>query len=526
MNNYILKLKAIEPLVLTDGSAEGMGHSILEFVPGSMLLGAFAARWVRQNKEMKPAESVEFRRLFLTGDLSWGPAYPSIEGVRALPVPLTYMKYKNSEGLASYDSEKAEEVINSLHIEQSDPHVSLKKISDQFMLPDSCCKVGIEKLWNMHVAIDLKKRTASDGQLFGYEASAKGQEYISVISCADDLKSSFEKIVQSGILIKVGHSRSAGYGAVEIISLESAQPESGRKEVNGCLHAYFESDYISCNSWVSPLEDFAKEISEELNVQLSLADKDQFCDYRTISGFNGLWKLPVTSRTAIQKGSVVTLEFEQDMTDVPERVVLGRGHQEGYGAVRLNPEFLMGGEIVTSFSGTSNEETAQQVQALQDSSIARVLTRRAARRQIGSAALDFLEEQGIAEMVKGLGWGRQLSQSQISRVRYMVQDSRVSINDWVANFKELLGKTPGEQWRRAVVYSPFSNRKEHMSEVMLDLLDKEKFQSRFSSILKLDLPLGGKNEKLQEDFQRTALGELFAVWVACSRSAEINRIEE
>ena len=40
-----LKLEALQPLVITDGTTEGQTHRTLEYIPGNMLLGALAGAW-------------------------------------------------------------------------------------------------------------------------------------------------------------------------------------------------------------------------------------------------------------------------------------------------------------------------------------------------------------------------------------------------------------------------------------------------------------------------------------------------
>lgn len=72
MKTIKLHLKAEEPLVITDGSSEGMSHETLNYIPGSMLLGAFASIWVKNNANINPDESSEFNDLFLNGKVKWG----------------------------------------------------------------------------------------------------------------------------------------------------------------------------------------------------------------------------------------------------------------------------------------------------------------------------------------------------------------------------------------------------------------------------------------------------------------------
>ena len=85
-----IKIKALEPLVITDGSAESMAHSTLEYIPGNKLLGAMAFKWVSENKNERADDNPEFVNMFLNGAVEWGHAYPLAMGEETIPVPLSY----------------------------------------------------------------------------------------------------------------------------------------------------------------------------------------------------------------------------------------------------------------------------------------------------------------------------------------------------------------------------------------------------------------------------------------------------
>lgn len=59
-----LKLEALQPLVITDGTTEGQTHKTLEYIPGNMLLGALANVWKRNNPNVAPDDSEEFKTSF------------------------------------------------------------------------------------------------------------------------------------------------------------------------------------------------------------------------------------------------------------------------------------------------------------------------------------------------------------------------------------------------------------------------------------------------------------------------------
>ena len=71
-----LKIEALQPLVITDGTTEGQTHKTLEYIPGNMILGALATAWKRNNPNVIPDDSGEFCNLFLSSKVKWGHAFP------------------------------------------------------------------------------------------------------------------------------------------------------------------------------------------------------------------------------------------------------------------------------------------------------------------------------------------------------------------------------------------------------------------------------------------------------------------
>lgn len=45
MKVYKIYVKALEPLVITDGTSEGMSHCSLNYIPGNKILGAMVEKW-------------------------------------------------------------------------------------------------------------------------------------------------------------------------------------------------------------------------------------------------------------------------------------------------------------------------------------------------------------------------------------------------------------------------------------------------------------------------------------------------
>ena len=171
LREFVLHLRAQEPLVVTDGSSEGMGHHILNYIPGSMLLGAFASVW-REVHRIKRGEKADadpqFRSLFLTGEVSWGNAVPYCLNQAALPVPLCYQYLKNYDSLPKAEGDtawlrKAAGRCRTINLLETEPGKGLKdQLPSEWNIPD-------------HEAVKLKK---FDGQYMTEGAVLVAQEQI------------------------------------------------------------------------------------------------------------------------------------------------------------------------------------------------------------------------------------------------------------------------------------------------------------------------------------------------------------
>ncbi len=90
MKQYELNLEALDQLVLTDGSSEGMSHQTLDYIPGNMLLGAFVNLWKQLHKGEQTDGNPVFEDLFLNGTVKWGNACPMVGERSSVPLPVSF----------------------------------------------------------------------------------------------------------------------------------------------------------------------------------------------------------------------------------------------------------------------------------------------------------------------------------------------------------------------------------------------------------------------------------------------------
>lgn len=523
MKAVSLILAAEEPLVITDGSAESMGHRTLAHIPGNMLLGALAHAWKRLHPQSPPDASPEFVSLFLADDVEWGHAYPRVGEGPTVPLPLCFQKVKNHGGLpvegdedisdcrvfnmfALSEGEKLDACYRRHHPDEADGPVKLSKIGDGFMAPDTCCMPRLSQCWTMHVALS-EARTAAESQLFGYSALTPGAVFESYVICKDEAAAqAVLDLVAATPVIHVGHARSAGYGRVRcravLAKLPEQQPQGGQADF------FLLSDYLPVHSWENPLESLEKELGRALGVPLTLDATHQACAYVSIAAFNGLWRLPRRSRLALKRGSVLRASWSGTARPLPPS--LGGWRREGYGRLLCDPVFLSS-EMVRP-RGVASAAAATDVPPPALTPVVRVLRWRGLSRQAQAAAVDFVSRDDIQRFIETAAGNRRPSQSQRGNIRLLVATR--SRSEWKGIFEDMLTKTPGEQWKKAAAYCPFSDYREHLSEIMLRLLDEKEFARLAAPKLRC---LGGEpdareREAFMDRFHRLALLELLNAW--------------
>lgn len=524
MNILDLNLTALEPLIISDGSAESMGHRTLKYIPGNMILGAYAFDWISKHKGIDPDENEEFKKLFLDGTVEWGCAYPAVGDKKTVPIPLSFQKIKNHNGLPQIGDDNTEDcqVVNLMHLSDENKlsdictkyfHVKentpakIKKLEANFMTENECCMPDVKQIFTMHVAIN-EKRSAAESQLFGYSAIASDTKFKSSIICHDDsLVQIIENLISSAPFKYVGHSRSAGYGKVEC-KLKKAQNVKEQEIKSANFNLFFASPYIPLHSWDTPLEGLQKELEKVLEGKVTINKDNLSCSYVSISAFNGLWKLPKRSKTALGSGTIINVTVDSNCKkSLP--LSLGGFKCEGYGRVIYEPIFLQ--DPVPKVSIV--KETKANLQTdLEGSPLLNAIRKRSIMRLAYDAAIEFVSDERIDKFLD-VAKKEKPSQAQRGNIRFLVTNEKPGI--WVDAFKEITEKTSGSQWTHSEAYSPFSMRFEHLNEIMNSLLDENEFMNNFKFdkfVLLGKAPTEQEKKIFAYNYQRFALLELLKAW--------------
>ncbi len=199
-------------LIVSARSGTEGGHECLDYLPGSLLLGALAS----QPGWFDPAQVYR-------GNYSLGNAYPVTKpgAPISVPVPLTFHTRKEDKDNQLVNALKQD--IGALK-DGNGNTVQPKQMRDGFVDADKH-SIRVKTGHRMKTAIDRKEGGRSaESQLFEYSSLNSGQSFCGQIDCIDaataaDIRERLEKRP-----IRMGRSRSAEYGQVLIRFSDSPPP--------------------------------------------------------------------------------------------------------------------------------------------------------------------------------------------------------------------------------------------------------------------------------------------------------------
>lgn len=327
-NRLSFTIKLQEPVVLAQSGHDPSTVETHSFIPGSSILGCAASRWLARNPVPDPAGHPEFRKLFLDGTVRWGPAYPSRYQVRYLPIPNSLFTEKGKDD--SY-----------FDLCEADPEPNWKQRSGEFVLfnEGEIQVLAPQKSLRLHHQRDRDKGRADEdeGALFSYESLSAGQEFqTEVYLDQPELASTVSELLTSGTL-RLGRSRSAGYGGGALATLNRVEPDELDLEQKHLVVTLI-SDYLGVDEFgaVQP-----KALEEELRRELGLeAAVQKFLKFRKTCGYVAAWRMPRPSQTVVAAGSVLKFKCPEGLdSDKVEQLLhhgLGARRTDGFGRFAVN----------------------------------------------------------------------------------------------------------------------------------------------------------------------------------------------
>lgn len=366
MNPIFLEISTRSPLLLADGPPAGNLTTSLDFIPGGVLLGVMARRYL---DSVGSAVDSVFRRLFLEGKAVFDNA--CING--AHPIPLSARSCKYDDGFAS--EKGAHGVVDLLLAAPGEvrcPGGQCGHPIDYF--PGFCSlssaygrlrwsRKKIDRRIITRTAVSAPLGTADTGRLYSQEVIEEGQAFIARIELAADAgqaeREALSRLVDKRFDACIGRGRSRGQGWVAVSPCESREaplpPASERaagfvaEDGRRLLTVTFLSDAIFSDAYLRDislpeLHHLCTPSPAETGIvaaEWEHAPHRVFADTRLVSGFQGPpWNLPREPRLAVAAGSVISFQAAHPGSAVTctarsGEIRLGERTAEGFGRALL-----------------------------------------------------------------------------------------------------------------------------------------------------------------------------------------------
>lgn len=350
---FIIEL--LEDCVFSAHAATEGGHESLDRITGSALLGAAAARLYA---------GMDRREAFLafhSGKLRFGDGLPWNGRSVGYPVPLAW-HHRKSERPHNGGRLAGDRLFNFLHgviPRDGEREDQPKQLRAGYVHPGGAYSKPRRGL-RLKTAIDATTGRAAEGQLFGYDALARGQRFAAAIEADGDLDPALlERVVdvlQGEVLL--GRSRSAEYGRAWVEPADIAAPAPGPAAGNR-LTLWLLSDLALCDGTAQPtLSPDVEALGLPSGTQI-VWDKT-FLRARRYSPWNAARHGFDRERLVLAAGGVVTLDHLPAAPDSStiERLQRGLGlyREAGLGRVWVNPPLLSNKQ--PTFDSTQAEDSS------------------------------------------------------------------------------------------------------------------------------------------------------------------------
>ncbi len=365
VNQFIVTLR--QDVVFSENAASTGGHEGLDYLPGAAFLGAVAARLY----EKYPARQLDY---FHNGKVRFHDALPiSSTGYCLFPVPLCWHYDK--------DKEKGEEFVNLQHLKSEDikkyyAATQWKQYRNHYVNlyakeKDKTFLFQIQSDLRMKTAVDFDSGTAAEHQLFGYTSLPKGGRFLFQLEAETGVDlSPVTEVLQQGI--RLGRSRSAEYGAVELSKVPRTQqyrlPDIEEDACN--LTLWLLADTAVQDAFGQPtLQPSAVEFGLPKDLRLELRLDKSFIRSRRYAPFNNKRQCRDLERTVLSRGSVLFFEsksgsaIDAEILQSLQDRGIGLYRQTGLGRVWINPPILEEMEVRLPVSSGKAQNLSSLIKA-------------------------------------------------------------------------------------------------------------------------------------------------------------------
>ena len=336
----------LSDVAVTANAATQGGHRGLDYLPGSLFLGAAVARCM-ENHPFDPS-------FFLSGRVRFLDALPVQDGQRTVPLPLCYHKRKEGawEGAVPCTDPAAETRKGE----------QWKQWREGFLTPSGVVLKEVPRSTRMKTAVDRNKRRSEEGKLFSCESLSRGM--VLRMRVQAEAPADLERVHAwfHGQELALGRSRSAEYGFVRVQAVGDRVPpvpkplEDPRRVV-----LVLASDLALLRDGMPVLlprgEDFG------LPEDSRLLPEETFLRTRRYVPWNRFFNCRMAERQVLLKGSVLTFQVPDPLDPVALQAALAAGvgmhREEGLGQVEVNPSWVLSPPLLVSPAEPSKASPAK-----------------------------------------------------------------------------------------------------------------------------------------------------------------------
>ncbi len=335
------KCELLTDVILNQKSASEGANTTLDFIPGSNFLGIVASSIYND-----PDISNDIKlKLFHTKYVRYGDAHPANGLNRSLRIPacLYFAKGEEEKNRTHYVHHEIKDVssedLRKIQLKQ-------ERAGYADFLPlkegNNAIRFKVNTDFSIKSAYNRDLRRSMDGNMFGYQSMGKGMTYYFTVEIDSSLSNYAERIKKElKGKRRIGRSRSAQYGLVEISECDFNEIESSKEiiKAGAQLVIYADSRLIFLDDDDIPtFQPSSKQLTGNGKDEI-LWEKSQLRTFQ-YAPYNYQRRCFDTDRCGIEKGSVIVVKVKEDTDICTLNTHVGSYLNEGFGKVIFNPEFL------------------------------------------------------------------------------------------------------------------------------------------------------------------------------------------
>ena len=326
-------------IILNQKAVTQGANTTLDYIPGSNFLGIVAS--VLYTSDLESQKALD---LFHNGKVRFGDAHLiSPSGARSLKVPAAYYYPKGSDPCETLyishlvpQDEQTQQKMRKIQLKQCrNGYYDFTDEGEKAVLVQCDTNFAIKS------AHDRDTRTSKEKAMYGYESLQAGTKMLFEVQIDESvscLESDIIDALTKGHSKRVGRSRSAQFGLLEIRQLDKAYRQVSGNSGKGTVIVYADSRLIFLDE-ISGLPTFqptAKQLGLDGTINW---EKSQIRTFQ-YAPWNFKRQCFDTDRCGLEKGSVIVIENVS--IESPASSVVGSYKNEGFGHVLFNPSFLSG----------------------------------------------------------------------------------------------------------------------------------------------------------------------------------------